>query len=143
MLKDIRLTILDTLKANLPQVKTFFTGYPAYIQTQYTPFIGVFTENATIEWAMNRAYNSTYTLSIIIGVNAQQEAEKRNRGMADEDFLNDIVESIISILFTQLHKIGDATLKGPINVDYREGGGNIRYATISVVYNEIVVFNPQ
>jgi hypothetical protein len=140
MLKDIRLAIMDTLKRELDGVKTYFTGYPFYISVQYAPFVAVYTESATVSWKGQLAYDKTYTLSIVIGINAQQEIEQRNRGIEDEAWLNDKVDEIIDILFSKLYRIGQATLQSNISVDYRDGGGNIRYATITVAYNEVQRF---
>jgi len=141
-MKEVRQAILSTLQANLSGVKTFWTGYPVWIETRHTPFVAVYSLNETADWVGQRAYAYRLTLSIVIGINAQPEVESRNRGVADEDWLNDTAEQVVSILFNQLHEIPDhnARLVNIGGINYRQGGGNIRTAEITVAYEVRPVF---
>ena len=140
-IKEIRHAIMQELQNQLNGIKTWWTGYPFYIETRHTPFVAVFSESETDEWRGQRSYKATYQLSIIVGINATGEIESRNRGIENEDWLNDIGTQIVAILFSKLYRIGNATLLGNINLDYRNGGGNIRTLTISFSYTENVIFN--
>jgi len=142
-IKAVRQTILQTLQDNLTGIKTWWTGYPFYIETRHTPFVAVFSESETDDWRGQRSYQANYQLTIMVGIDARGEAESRNRGIQDEDWLNDIAEQIVSLLYTKLHHIGSANLQGEINIDYRNGGGNIRTVNITVNYTEMIIFTPE
>jgi len=142
-IKAVRKAILQTLIENLNDIKTWWTGYPFYIETRHAPFVAVFSETETTTWRGQRSYQATYQITIIVGIDAREEMESRNRGILNEDWLNDIAEQIIILLYEKLHHIDNATLQGDISVDYRNGGGNIRTVNITVGYTETIIFTPE
>ena len=144
MLKDVRTAIMDALKEHYGDAfKSYITGTPWWVGLKQTPYLAVYSDTEHAEWKGQRAYELIGAVVIEIGVDASGEDRTQNRGIYNENLLNDTAEEIIGLIYSKLHHIGPATLIAVDGINYGQREGLIRVAQLTVRYRATVIFTPQ
>ena len=134
-MKELRKTLLSFLQTQFGSTfKTYLTGFPFYISAELLPALAVYSAGEEIVWSARFSQSKTYKLAIEVLIDASQEIEQRNRGIANEDFLNDRVEEICEFLRTH-PTLGLNYTLGPIVIDYQMPEGTIRLAHLLVSFS--------
>lgn len=137
-MKATRQYVMNLLKTNLPEIKTFISGYPFMLKNEWCPLITVYSDSETVNWKATGNYESILDLQIMIGADASKELNSDNRGTSNEDFLNDTAQKIKDILFKNPQPDDNTILQGITQIEYRANlEVAVRLAVIRVRYRKL------
>jgi len=137
-MKATRHYVMNLLKTNLTDIKTFISGYPLMLKNEWCPLVTVYSESETVNWKATGTYESILDLQIMIGVDASKEMNSDNKGMANEDLLNDTAQKIKDILFKNPQVDDNTIIQGITQIEYRANlEVAVRLAVIRVRYRKL------
>jgi hypothetical protein len=137
-LKETRHYLLDMIReANLPDIKTYYTGFPFLLRPEDQPGAAVYSLSENPELYSTGYDKSTLHLAVELSVNAKENKYSHNRGEDDEDWLNDNMTIIRDLILNHPELSGGMyEMAQPQRIDYRVHDGSpegiVRVASMTV-----------